>query len=178
LDQIRKSAENVALELVHSAKLISGQTVIVGCSTSEIAGRDIGTGGSLEVGTAVFEPIYRVFSERGILLAIQCCEHLNRAIIIERAHAAGAEIVNVIPAIDAGGSFATAAYGAFCEPVALEEMQADAGLDIGGTLIAMHLKRVAVPCRLKTAHIGSAVVTAARTRPKLIGGARARYADV
>jgi len=178
LDQIRKSAENAALELVHAAKLISGQTVIVGCSTSEIVGRNIGTDGSIEIGTAVFEAIYRVFSERGIYLAVQCCEHLNRAIIIERAHAARAEIVNVIPVPDAGGAFATAAYAAFCDPVALEEIQADAGLDIGGTLIAMHLKWVAVPLRLKTTHIGAAAVTAARTRPKLIGGARARYADI
>ncbi len=105
----------------------------------------------------------------------QCCEHLNRAIIIEREAVPGADIVNVVPQPKAGGSFATAAYHAFRDPVAVESIRADAGLDIGGTLIGMHLKQVAVPVRLQLDHIGSAILLAARVRPKFIGGVRAVY---
>ncbi len=115
--------------------------------------------------------------ERKIYLAAQCCEHLNRAIIVEREAVPNAEIVNVVPQPKAGGSFATTAYKTFKDPVALEEIKADAGLDIGGTLIGMHLKRVAVPVRLSIDHIGQAILLAARTRPKFIGGCRAVYDD-
>ena len=125
----------------------------------------------------VFDAIYGELKSRGIYLAAQCCEHLNRALILERAAAGNADIVNVVPQPKAGGSFATAAYHAFSDPVALEHIRADAGLDIGGTLIGMHLKEVAVPLRLGIDHIGSAILLAARTRPKFIGGSRAIYDD-
>ena len=177
LDEITRAARDAALELCTLAGLDAGQSVVVGCSTSEISGRRIGTNSSSEIGEAVFNALYSVFAERGIYIAAQCCEHLNRAIIIEREAAAGYEIVNVVPVPDAGGAFASAAYAGFRDPVAVEEFYADAGIDIGSTLIGMHLKRVAAPLRLETHKIGDAFVVAARTRPKLIGGARARYDD-
>ena len=177
MNEVREAAKNAARELLQEAKLESGQIVVVGCSTSEIAGCAIGSSSSAEIGATVFEALYQIFSQAGIVLAAQCCEHLNRAIIIERAYVAGFEIVNAVPSLKAGGGFASAAYINFNDPVAIEEVRADAGLDIGGTLIAMHLKRVAVPIRLKTGHVGKAAITAARTRPKLIGGSRTGYDD-
>ena len=175
LDTIIESAHMAALELIDKAKLSTGQIVVVGCSTSEINGYNVGTNSSTETGSAVFSALNAVFSEHGLFLAAQCCEHLNRAIIVERSAAAGYTMVNVVPLPKAGGSFATAAYIGFNDPVALESILADAGLDIGGTLIGMHLKKVAVPLRLDTAMIGKAAVLAARTRPPLIGGSRATY---
>ena len=175
LESIAYAAHKAALELCVMAKLSAGQTVIIGCSTSEIAGHRVGTSPSAEIGAAVFDALHSVFIERGIFLAAQCCEHLNRAIIVEREASAGFEIVNAVPSPDAGGAFASAAYKAFRDSVALAEIKVHAGLDIGGTLIGMHLKRVAVPIRLETTHIGKASLTAARTRPPLIGGVRAKY---
>ena len=175
LNEVSKAAQDAALELCAAAGLEAGNTVVVGCSTSEIAGSPIGTNSSVEIGSAVFSALNSVFAARGVYLAAQCCEHLNRAVIIEREAAAGWYAANAVPVPDAGGAFAASAYAGFADPVALEEFNADAGLDIGGTLIGMHLKRVAVPLRLKAAKIGSAAVVAARTRPKLIGGARTRY---
>ena len=172
---IAEAARSAASELYEKAGLEALQTVIVGCSTSEITGYDVGTHSNTEIGAAVFDALHSVFSERGVNLAVQCCEHLNRAIIIESNTLTDQDQVNVIPTPDAGGAFAAAAYAAFENPVAVESIRADAGLDIGCTLIGMHLKRVAVPLRLETRHIGKAVVTAARTRPPLIGGARAVY---
>lgn len=174
-EEIKRQAARAAEELCEAAKLKKGQIVIVGCSSSEIAGHKVGTLSSPEIGKAVFEGIYGVLKPRGIYLAAQCCEHLNRAVIVEREAVPQAEIVNVIPQPKAGGSFATAAYAGLEDPVAVEEIRADAGLDIGLTLIGMHLKKVAVPLRLPTTHIGQAVVVAARTRPKFIGGDRAVY---
>ena len=173
--EIKEAVRNTAIELCEKAKLKPGQTVIVGCSTSEIIGSKIGTDSNVKIGSAVFNELNSVFSERGINLATQCCEHLNRAIIVEQEIAAGFTIVNVVPTPKAGGAFATAAYECFSNPVALESFEADAGLDIGGTLIGMHLKRVAVPVRLDVKHIGKAALTAARTRPPLVGGSRANY---
>lgn len=170
-----EQARAAALEIVEKARLREGQILVVGCSTSEILGERIGTHSSLDTAKAVFDGIYDALREKGIYLAAQCCEHLNRAIVTERAACPGGEAVNVVPAPKAGGSFATAAYAAFREPVALEEIRADAGLDIGFTLIGMHLKRVAVPVRLENRRIGEATVLAARVRPKFIGGARAVY---
>ena len=169
--QARAAAE----EIIEKAGLRQGQILVVGCSTSEILGDRIGSHSSPETAKIVFSGIYDAAGERGVYLAAQCCEHLNRAIITERAACPGAEIVNVVPAPKAGGSFATAAYAAFADPVALEEIRADAGLDIGFTLIGMHLKKVAVPVRLENNRIGEATVLAARVRPKFIGGARAVY---
>ncbi len=175
LKVIREQAALAARELCEKAKLKSGQIVVVGCSSSEICGRKVGSASSPEVADAVFAGLNEVFSEKGIYLAAQCCEHLNRAIILERAAAGDREIVNVVPFPKAGGSFATAAWREFTDPVAVEEIAADAGLDIGGTLIGMHLKKVAVPLRLSIDHIGEAILLCARTRPKFIGGVRAHY---
>jgi len=147
----------------------------VGCSTSEVLGSSIGSNSSPETAKILCESIYGVFKKNGIYLAAQCCEHRNLAIIIEKEAVPFAEYVNVVPVPKAGGSFATEAYAHFESPVALEEIKADAGIDIGSTLIGMHLKKVAVPVRLEVKKIGEATVTAARTRPKFIGGARANY---
>ena len=172
---ISDAARSVAIELCKKACLQAGQIVIVGCSTSEIAGNMIGTNSSPEIGLTVFSALYEVFSEHGVFLAAQCCEHLNRAVIINRDAVPRCEIVNVIPTFDAGGAFASAAYAGLDDSVVVEEIQADAGLDIGNTIIGMHLKKVAVPLRLDTNSIGNATVLAARTRPKFIGGQRAKY---
>lgn len=162
-------------ELCEKAGLKPGNIVVVGCSTSEVVGAKIGTNSSMETAGEIARALLDVTKSRGIYLAVQCCEHLNRAIITERAAVPGAEIVNVVPQPKAGGSLATQVYAAMEDPVALEEIKADAGLDIGLTLIGMHLKKVAVPLRLENHTIGEALVVAARTRPKFIGGARAVY---
>lgn len=177
--EIKKQAETVVTELLEVANLKKGDIFVVGCSSSEIIGQRIGKGSSPEVANEVFAVVYKILKEKGIYLAAQCCEHLNRAIIIERecAEKYGYEIVNVKPQPKAGGSFATAAYGNFDSPVAVEEIRASAGIDIGGTLIGMHLKRVAVPVRTSVNKIGEANVLCARTRPKYIGGSRAFYEE-
>ena len=162
-------------ELCEKANLKPGGIVVVGCSTSEVIGAKIGTNSSPEVAAEIFRALHEYTQSKGLFLAIQCCEHLNRAIITERAAAPFAEPVNVVPQPKAGGSLATMAYAGFADPVALEEIKADAGLDIGLTLIGMHLKKVAVPVRLENNKIGEALVVAARTRPKFIGGSRAVY---
>ena len=169
--------ETIALmeELIEKTKLREGNILVVGCSTSEIVGSKIGTNSSPEAAKEVFEAIYSYTKERGIFLAVQCCEHLNRAIITEKAAVPFAEAVNVVPQPKAGGSMATAAYNRFENPVAVEEIKADAGIDIGFTLIGMHIKKVAVPVRLENNRIGEATVIAARSRPKFIGGERAVY---
>ena len=172
---IEEDCKRAAEEIVEVAGLHKGQIVVVGCSTSETLGKQLGSYSVPEVGKVIFDSLNSVFAPLGIYVAAQCCEHLNRAIIVEAEAAANLEVVNVIPQPKAGGSFATAAYHAFLHPVAVEEIRADAGLDIGGTLIGMHLKKVAVPVRLKTDKIGSAILLAARVRPKFIGGDRACY---
>ena len=172
---ISEAVRKAAIELLDKAALRPGQSVIVGCSTSEVAGQRIGSSSSVPIGTAIFISLYDVFLKYDIFLAAQCCEHLNRAIIVERKAAANHQIVNVVPTPEAGGAFAAAAYTNFSDPVALESFEADAGLDIGSTLIGMHLKRVAVPLRLDVKFIGEAPLIAARTRPPLIGGSRASY---
>lgn len=174
-EQLILQAKAVMNELYEKAKLKAGDIVVVGCSTSEIIGAKIGTDSSPEVAKTVFEAIYEVANQQGICLAVQCCEHLNRAIVVEREAVPNAEAVNVVPQPKAGGSMATQAYSHFNAPVVLEEIKADAGIDIGFTLIGMHLKKVAVPLRLENDRIGEATVLAARTRPKFIGGARAKY---
>lgn len=173
--QLYEQACSVISEVMDKAALGRGKILVVGCSTSEIVGERIGTSSVPEVAREVFDAFYHCARARGIHLAVQCCEHLNRALVIEKVAANGLEEVNVIPQPKAGGSMATAAYEAMEEPIVVEEIRADAGLDIGLTLIGMHLKRVAVPLRLENDHIGSALVVAARTRPKFIGGIRAVY---
>mgnify|MGYP003302981273 CR=1 FL=1 len=162
-------------ELYTIAKLKAGNIVVVGCSTSEVVGSTIGTNSSFETAGEIFRALHDFAKSKDIYLAIQCCEHLNRAIITEHKAVPFSEIVNVVPQPKAGGSLATQAYAGFAEPVAVEEIKADAGLDIGFTLIGMHLKKVAVPVRLQNNTIGAATVLAARTRAKYIGGARAMY---
>ena len=173
--QIETEARQAMTELVAAAKLKKGDVLVVGCSSSEMVGGHIGKDSSIEAARALYAGAAPVLAEKGIWLAAQCCEHLNRALIVEHEAVPNGEIVNVLPQPKAGSSFATAAYKAFRHPVALEEIHADAGLDIGGTLIGMHLKKVAVPVRLKQNRIGQAIVLAARTRPKFIGGERAIY---
>ena len=175
IEQIRKQAYEAAAELCEKAGLKAGRILVVGCSSSEILGARIGSQSSQETAEAVLDGILDALDGKGIFLAAQCCEHLNRAIVTERAAVPFAEPVNVLPQPKAGGSFATAAYKRFKDPVVLEEIRADAGLDIGDTFIGMHLKKVAVPVRLAVKEIGDAHVTAARTRPKFIGGERAVY---
>lgn len=162
-------------EVCEKAKLKEGNLLVVGCSTSEVLGSKIGTNSNPDVAGEIFKALYDYTKSKGLYLAIQCCEHLNRAIITEREAVPFAEQVNVIPQPKAGGSLATKAYAGFAEPVAVEEIKADAGLDIGFTLIGMHLKKVAVPLRLENNKIGEATVLAARTRPKFVGGVRAVY---
>ena len=175
LAEVEREAANAAQELVEAARLHRGQIVVIGCSTSEVVGHQVGSWSTPEAAQAIFRGLQSVFAPRGVYLAAQCCEHLNRALIVEHEAVPNAEIVNVLPQPKAGSSFATAAYESFRHPVALEEIRADAGLDIGGTLNGMHLKKVAVPVRLKQDHIGQAIVLAARVRPKFIGGERAIY---
>ena len=175
--QVEQEAARAAQELAQVARLHRGQIVVVGCSTSEVVGHQVGSWSTPEVAEAIFRGLSSVFAPMGVYIAAQCCEHLNRAHIVEHEAVPNAEIVNVLPQPKAGSSFATAAYQAFRHPVALEEIRADAGLDIGGTLIGMHLKKVAVPVRLEQKHIGQAILLAARTRPKFIGGERASYEE-
>lgn len=179
-EAITDQARAVVSELLEQARLKPGSLLVIGCSSSEMVGQRIGKGSSLEAAQAAFRGIYPVLRERGVDLAVQCCEHLNRALILERAAAEkrGYEIVNVVPQPKAGGSFAVTAWNAFSDPVAVETIEADAGIDIGGTLIGMHLRRVAVPVRTSLKQIGEAVVLCARTRPKYIGGPRAVYQEM
>ena len=166
-EEIKKQAADVTAELCEKAKLHEGQILVVGCSSSEVCGDKIGSNSNLDAARAVFSGIYETTKARGIYLAAQCCEHLNRAIIVEHEAVPTLDIVNVVPQPKAGSSFATATYKACAHPVAVEEIKADAGLDIGG--------KVAVPVRLAQDHIGDAILLAARTRPKFIGGDRAHY---
>lgn len=175
MNDIAIQAKTAAEDLCEKAHLKKGDIVVIGCSTSEVLGSKLGTNSSPDTAKILFESLYDVFCEKGIYLAAQCCEHLNRAIIVEREAVPFAEQVNVVPQPKAGGSFATQAYAHFNNPIAVEEIKADAGIDIGSTLIGMHLKRVAVPVRLDVKYIGEAYVTAARTRAKFIGGERAVY---
>ena len=177
LEQLSAQARQAVTELLDAAKLQPGQLLVIGCSSSEILGERIGKGSSMEAARAVYEGIAPVLRERGILLAAQCCEHLNRALILERSTAEryGWDIVNVRPWAHAGGSFATTVWEAMEDPVAVEQIRAHAGMDIGDTLIGMHLRPVAVPVRLSVKKIGQANLVCARTRPKFIGGERARY---
>lgn len=179
LNEIKQQTEQAICELIEATGLRAGDLLVVGCSSSEVVGARIGKGSSLDAARAVFEAMYPILREKGIFLAAQCCEHLNRALIVERAYAErhGLEEVTVRPVPKAGGSFATTAYESFEAPVAVEQVSAKAGIDIGGTLIGMHLRRVAVPVRLSVTRIGMANILCAGTRPKYIGGCRAVYPE-
>lgn len=177
LESIKNDAQAAASAIVSEAKLESGNLFIVGCSSSEVLGEKIGTNSSLDVADAIFEGIYGVLKAKGIFMAVQCCEHLNRAVILEKKAAKmfGYEQVNVIPQPKAGGSLGTLAFERLESAVAVEKVRADAGLDIGLTMIGMHLKEVAVPLRIPVKKIGNAPIVCARTRPKFVGGVRAKY---
>lgn len=177
MNKIYNQAYSAAVELIEKSGIVNGDVVVIGCSTSEVIGEKIGTSGTLDVAQELYNGLNAAFGEKGIYIAAQCCEHLNRAIIIEKEKACilGLEQVCVVPHPRAGGSFATAAWQTMKNPVAVEEIKADAGIDIGTTLIGMHLKRVAVPLRLECNTIGEAKLSAAKTRPKFIGGERAKY---
>lgn len=172
-------AQRVVEEFLEQAGLRRGELVVIGCSTSEIASHGIGSHSSAELGEAVFAAMYEMLCREGIVTAAQCCEHLNRALILEAAAAErfGYEPVNVVPAPKAGGAFATAAWKHMENPVAVERIRAHAGIDIGDTLIGMHLRAVAVPVRIAHPQIGGAHIVCARTRAKYIGGERAHYND-
>lgn len=175
MENVKLQCESAVKELIQTAKLKKGDILVVGCSTSEVVGSKIGTNSDPDTAKQIFDGIYGVLKKKGIFMAVQCCEHLNRAIVIERDACPNMEEVNVIPQKKAGGSLATVAYTEFKDPKVVEEIKADAGLDIGNTLIGMHLKKVAVPVRLSVNKIGNAPIVCARTRPKFIGGVRAIY---
>ena len=177
VEKIRQQVEAAVEELIEAAEPKPGQVFVVGCSTSEVLGNKIGTTGSLEAAKVIFDALRKVTSAHGLYLAIQCCEHLNRSLVTE-AEAAEKycwEEVAVRPVAHAGGSLAQVAYDTFDQPIVVEKITAHLGLDIGQTLIGMHLKRVAVPVRLSQKEIGAAILTAARTRPPYVGGERAVY---
>ena len=179
LAQVRQESAAAARQLAEAARLHKGQIVVVGCSTSEVVGHRVGSWSTPEVGQAIFDGLHSVFGPMGVYIAAQCCEHLNRALIVERAAAEkfGLDEVNVIPQPKAGGSFGTTAYKRFEEPVAVESIKqsASAGMDVGNTLIGMHIKPVVVPLRIETKKIGEAPLVCARRRPKFVGGSRAVY---
>ncbi|MBD5529930.1 MAG: TIGR01440 family protein [Lachnospiraceae bacterium] len=177
IEDIRAQLLTVLEELYAVARLEQGDILVIGCSSSEVAGSRIGTYSSEEIGRCLFQTAYGFCRERGIYLACQCCEHLNRSLIVEKACMKEYRLtrVNVVPQLKAGGSFATAAYHNMQEPVAVEQLKARAGIDIGDTLIGMHLEAVAVPVRTSQRTIGQAHVVCARTRAKYVGGSRAAY---
>lgn len=179
LEKIRQEARGVAEELIATAGMKEGQILVVGCSSSEIHNSRLGTDSSEEIGQAVFEALHACAGEHGLYLAAQCCEHLNRAVVLEReaAEKYGYEPVCAVPWLHGGGSFAMAAYYGLSDAVTVERVQAHAGIDIGDVLIGMQLKAVAVPVRVKQKTIGDAHVVCARTRPKYIGGERTHYAE-
>lgn len=177
MNTIYEEAKAIAEELITTAGMEPGELLVVGCSSSEVAAHKIGSFSSKEIGEAIFKGIKEAADAHKVYLATQCCEHLNRALIMEKEAALkyNYERVNVVPQLKAGGSFSTAAWAGFSHPVAVEYIQAHAGIDIGDTLIGMHLRHVAVPVRLSKNMLGSARVVCARTRLKFIGGERAKY---
>lgn len=177
LEGIRQQVKKAAKELLMTAGMKSGQIMVVGCSSSEVAAHKIGSYSSAEIGQVIYQALMEELAPAGIYLAAQCCEHLNRALILEQGAVDkyGYEMVNVVPQLKAGGSFATATYKSMKCPAAVERIQAHAGMDIGDTLIGMHLRAVAVPVRIGVKQIGGAHVVCARTRLKYIGGERAKY---
>ena len=182
MKEILAQAQAAIAELLSAAVTLKpGDMMVVGCSTSEICGQMIGTGSSQEAAQAVMDALLPAARERGLYLCVQCCEHLNRSLVMERAcmEAYDLQQVWVRPQLHAGGAMALEAMARFQDPVMVEDLRAKAaaGLDIGGTLIGMHLRRVAVPVRLSLNKIGEANILCAYTRPKLIGGERARYTE-
>lgn len=177
LSQLAATVTAAAEELIETAQPKPGRIFVLGCSTSEVLGSKIGTARSPETAEAIVKALLKVTRTHGLHLAVQCCEHLNRALVVEEEVMEAFDLtqVTVHPVPEAGGSAASRAFELFDRPVVVESIRADLGMDIGQTLIGMHLKRVAVPVRLQVRTVGEAVLTAARTRPPLIGGERAQY---
>lgn len=177
MSEIKQQLEMAFDELLSQSTYEEGDILVVGCSTSEVLGEKIGTSGSLETANEIFKTLKEKCDKNGLFLACQCCEHLNRALVVEKSLAKKEHltIVCAVPHEHAGGSFATSAYRGFENPVLVEEIRANLGIDIGNTLIGMHLNRVAVPVRTSVKKIGFANVTFAKVRPKYIGGERAKY---
>lgn len=177
-EQWTRQIETVLDELVEAGRIRPGRLIVFGVSTSEVQGRRIGTAGAETVAAALHEGVERARAKHGFVPVWQCCEHLNRALAVERdvAEALGLTEVSAVPVPKAGGSMAAYAWRQMRDPCLVEAVAAHAGVDIGETLIGMHLRPVAVPFRPSIRQIGEARVTAAYTRPKLIGGARAVYA--
>lgn len=177
INEWEKQLESILGEFQEQALLKKGQLFVVGCSTSEVIGKKIGTAGTFEAAAMIFRQLKKFQEATGVELAFQCCEHLNRALVVERQIVEERQLdeVSVVPVRHAGGAMATYAYGQMNDPAMVEFLKADAGIDIGSTLIGMHLKHVAVPVRVKQKQVGQALVTLAKTRPKLIGGPRAVY---
>ena len=177
LEKIKAEAKVAAKQLLEKSEVRAGEIVVVGCSSSEVAAHRIGSYSNVQIGQAVFAGLQEELQKQKIYLAAQCCEHLNRALIIEEEAALkyALDVVNAVPQPKAGGSFATAAYHGFANPVAVEQIKAHAGIDIGDTLIGMHLRPVAVPVRITQEKLGEAHVVCAKTRAKYIGGERTSY---
>ncbi|MCC5803102.1 TIGR01440 family protein [Rossellomorea vietnamensis] len=175
--QLKDELQTILRDFSSQVPLKKGQVFVVGCSTSEVMGERIGTSGTIEVAEMIYDELKSWADSTGVSLAFQCCEHLNRALVLERevAEKRGLDEVTVVPVRKAGGAMATKAYHSFDDPVMVEHIKADAGIDIGDTFIGMHLKHVAVPIRVSQKSLGEAHVTLAKTRPKLIGGTRAVY---
>ena len=177
LNQIKEQVYQIFEETIQAGKLEAGNIIVLGCSSSEVLGEHIGKAGSLEVGQWIVENALAITNFHNLHLAVQCCEHLNRALVVSKACATAHNLdpVTVIPTPAAGGSAATAAFDSFENPVVVEHIKAHAAIDIGDTHIGMHVRHVAVPFRPTLKNVGLAHTTALTTRPKLIGGARAQY---
>lgn len=177
LNELKNQSNKVLQELILKAKLNSRDIVVIGCSTSEVIGKEIGTCSNIDVAQSLFDGFINIINENGLFLAAQCCEHLNRAIVVEKevAEKLNVNVVNVVPVIKAGGAFSTVCWNNLKSPVAVEKIEADCGIDIGGTLIGMHIKPVVIPVRTSINNIGYANIICARRRPKFIGGERAQY---
>ncbi len=177
---VREQTETVAREFLSATTLSPGDLVVLGCSSSEIIGGRIGKSSNEDIGTAVIAGLLPVLRDAGLYLAVQGCEHINRALVVERDYALRRDLeqVTVVPALHAGGATAVAAFAAAADPVIVEHIVARAGLDIGDTEIGMHVRHVQLPLRLPTRYVGRARVTALGSRPKLIGGARASYPPI
>ncbi|GLO67672.1 TIGR01440 family protein [Oceanobacillus kimchii] len=178
-DRLAQDLQCIVKEWIDASILRENDIFVIGCSTSEVAGQPIGTAGSEQIASTIYQQLQFLQDATGIHLAFQCCEHLNRAIVVERTVATSYSLpeVTVVPVRQAGGAMATYAYKHMDNPVVVEEITADAGMDIGETMIGMHLKHVAVPLKFKQRFVNHARVRAARTRPKLIGGIRAFYGN-
>jgi uncharacterized protein (TIGR01440 family) len=177
LSRIRNSIRDACMHLIAVSNLEHGQIIVVGCSSSEVQGEKIGSTTNIKISEVLLEEICSIVNKNKLYLAVQCCEHLNRCLVVEKSCAEqyGLDVVNVVPHLKAGGGIATAAYNNFKNPVIVEKISAHAGIDIGDTFIGMHLRPVAVPVRCQISVIGSAHLTMARTRLKMVGGERAKY---